>query len=579
MNKKEGGNMILKFTKPYSGYIIFALILMLLELAVELSLPVILSQIINEGILKNDLNQTFFYLGLLVVMSIAAFICGIINSFVASHVCHGFSYDLREALFQHIQKFSLATLEKFSTSSIITRLTSDVIACEMVLFMSLRIMLRAPLLVIGSIVMSFMVAPHLAIYLLIGSPIIFIFLYISARSGMKLFRRVQKELDGVNRTIQQNLSSVRMIRANLSGAYETSKFERTSTLLKNDTVKALKLMERILPFLLIVMNIALLIVIYMGAKDVTQNALNVGALVAVINYALRMQAGFSMFAFIIIAFSRAKASSDRMTEVLETPVDEDLSETNIQPHAGGASVEFIDVDFKYPLSHRNVLENINFKVNAGEKFVVMGATGSGKSAMLSLIPRMYEPTKGQILIDGKDIKEYQESYLREMIGYVPQKNTLFTGTVFDNIIFGNQLASESEVMRATEIAQIHDNIMDFDRQYKTGVGQEGVNLSGGQKQRIAIARAIIREPNILILDDSTSALDIHTESKLFNTLQQLPMTRIIVSQKIETAKTADHILLLDQGKVVGFGDHATLLKTSELYQQINDSQERGEVGA
>ncbi len=579
MNKKEGGNMILKFTKPYSGYIIFALILMLLELAVELSLPVILSQIINEGILKNDLNQTFFYLGLLVVMSIAAFICGIINSFVASHVCHGFSYDLREALFQHIQKFSLATLEKFSTSSIITRLTSDVIACEMVLFMSLRIMLRAPLLVIGSIVMSFMVAPHLAIYLLIGSPIIFIFLYISARSGMKLFRRVQKELDGVNRTIQQNLSSVRMIRANLSGAYETSKFERTSTLLKNDTVKALKLMERILPFLLIVMNIALLIVIYMGAKDVTQNALNVGALVAVINYALRMQGGFSMFAFIIIAFSRAKASSDRMTEVLETPVDEDLSKINIQPHAGGASVEFIDVDFKYPLSHRNVLENINFKVNAGEKFVVMGATGSGKSAMLSLIPRMYEPTKGQILIDGKDIKEYQESYLREMIGYVPQKNTLFTGTVFDNIIFGNQLASESEVMRATEIAQIHDNIMDFDRQYKTGVGQEGVNLSGGQKQRIAIARAIIREPNILILDDSTSALDIHTESKLFNTLQQLPMTRIIVSQKIETAKTADHILLLDQGKVVGFGDHATLLKTSELYQQINDSQERGEVGA
>lgn len=579
MSKEVGGNMILKFTKPYSGYIVFALILMLLELAVELSLPVILSQIINEGILKNDLYQTFFYLGLLLAMSFAAFICGIINSFVASHVCHGFSYDLRIALFQHIQKFSLATLEKFSTSSIITRLTSDVIACEMVLFMSLRIMLRAPLLVIGSIVMSFMVAPHLAVYLLIGSPIIFVFLYISARSGMKLFKRVQKELDGVNRTIQQNLSSVRMIRANLSGAYETSKFESTSTLLKNDTVKALKLMERILPFLLIVMNIALLVVIYMGAKDVSQNTLNVGALVAVINYALRMQGGFSMFAFIIIAFSRAKASSDRMTEVLETPVDEDLSEINIQPHAGGASVEFIDVDFKYPLSHRNVLENINFKVNAGEKFVVMGATGSGKSAMLSLIPRMYEPTKGHILIDGKDIKEYQESYLREMIGYVPQKNTLFTGTVFDNIIFGNQLASESEVMRATEIAQIHDNIMDFDQQYKTRVGQEGVNLSGGQKQRIAIARAIIREPNILILDDSTSALDIHTESKLFNTLQQLPMTRIIVSQKIETAKTADHILLLDQGKVVGFGDHATLLKTSELYQQINDSQERGEVGA
>lgn len=569
--------MILKFTKPYTGYIVFALLLMLFELAVELSLPVILSNIINEGIMKNDLDRTFYYLSILIVMSIAAFICGIVNSFVASHVCHSFSFDLREALFNHIQKFSLATLEKYSTSSIITRLTSDVIACEMVLFMSLRIMLRAPLLVIGSIIMSFMVAPHLAIYLLMGSPIIFIFLYISARSGMKLFKRVQKELDGVNRTIQQNLSSVRMVRANLSGHYETEKFEKTSTLLKNDTIKALKLMERILPFLLIVMNIALLVVIYVGAQDVTSKVINVGALVAVINYALRMQGGFSMFAFIIIAFSRAKASSDRMSEVLSTPIDEHLTETVTKPHAGGASIEFINVDFKYPLSHRNVLENINFKINPGEKFVIMGATGSGKSAMLSLIPRMYEPTKGQILIDGKDVRTYQESYLREMIGYVPQKNTLFTGTVFDNIIFGNQLATEGEVMRATEIAQIHDNIMDFDDDYRTRVGQEGVNLSGGQKQRIAIARAIIREPNILILDDSTSALDIHTESKLFNTLQQLPMTRVIVSQKIETAKTADHILLLDQGKVVGFGNHASLLKTSELYQQINASQERGEL--
>ncbi|WP_414048030.1 ABC transporter ATP-binding protein [Macrococcus equi] len=571
--------MILKFTKPYLGYIVFALMLMLLELAVELSLPVILSQIINKGIIEKNFDNTLHYLILLLLMSIAAFVCGIINSFVASHVCHSFSYDLREAMFERIQKFSIATLEKFSTSSIITRLTSDVIACEMVLFMSLRIMLRAPLLVIGSIVMSFMVAPHLAIYLLIGSPLIFIFLLISARKGMKLFKRVQQELDNVNRTIQQNLSSVRMIRANLSGEYETDKFKQTSILLKNDTVKALKLMEQILPFLLIVMNVALLIVIYIGAKDISQSEINVGALVAIINYALRMQGGFSMFAFIIVAFSRAKASSDRMKEVLETPVDEDELEFKINPHKGGASIEFIDVDFKYPLSHRNILEDINFKVNAGEKFVIMGATGSGKSALLSLIPKLYEPSKGKILIDGKDIRKIDEQSLREMIGYVPQKNILFTGTVFDNIIFGNPLALESEVVHATDIAQIHENIMKFDHKYETMVGQEGVNLSGGQKQRIAIARAIIRKPNILILDDSTSALDIHTESRLFNMLEQLQMTRLIVTQKIETAKSADHILLLDHGKIVGFGDHATLLKTSELYQQINASQLAGDQNA
>lgn len=566
---------IIKFTFPYRLWIVIALLLMLAELAVELSLPIILSFIINDGLMKENMDATRFYLILLLVLSAFAFICGVVNSFIASHVCHGFSFDLRTALFNKVQQFALKHIEKFKTSSLITRLTNDVIACEMVLFMSLRIMLRAPLLVLGSIIMSFIVAPHLALYLLIGAPLIFIFLYFTSKKGMQIFLKVQEKLDHLNRNVQQNLSAVRMIRANMSADYETMKFGITALSLKDDTTKALKLMERILPFLLIVMNSSLLLIIYIGALDITEGVLNVGALVAVINYALRMQGGFSMFAFIIIAFSRAKASADRMQEILLTETSSDDHTEQIEI-SGGASVSFRNVSFKYPLSHQYALKDITFNIDAGEKFVIMGATGSGKSALLSLLPRMYDVSEGEILINGINIKSIDINILRTMIGYVPQRNILFTGSVFDNIIFGNRQAETEDVTEATKIAQVHQNILDFDDAYRTKVGQEGVNLSGGQKQRLAIARAVIKSPSILILDDSTSALDVHTENNLFEALSKLSMTRIIVTQKIQTAKSADHILLLDQGEIVAFGTHNALLKSSQLYKAINDSQERGD---
>ncbi|RXK19027.1 ABC transporter ATP-binding protein [Macrococcus sp. DPC7161] len=568
--------LILNYTKPYTGLILFALMLMLFELAVELSLPYFLLKIINEGIIPQQFDVAIRYLVILVVLSALTFIYGILNSYVASHVCHSFSYDLRKSLFGHIQKFSLSQLEQFKTSSIITRLTSDVIACEMVLFMSLRIMLRAPLLVVGSVIMSFVIAPKLAVYLIIATPFLSIFLYFTAKKGMSIFKDVQLELDGLNKNVQQNLSSVRMIKANLSGDFETEKFDHTASKLKEDTTKAMQLMERILPTLLIVMNIALLIMIYMGALDVLKGLLDVGALAAVINYALRMQGGFSMFSFIIMAFSRAKASSDRMGEILDTVPDEIVQSEIKQEEIGGSSISFKDVSFHYPLSEHNVLHHVSFDVAAGEKFVIMGQTGSGKSALLSLVPRMYQASSGQILINNQPIESYPIEKLRQMVGYVPQKNTLFTGSVLENIQFGNAHASIKEVEKATEIAQVYDNIMDFDHQFDTRVGQEGVNLSGGQKQRIAIARAIIKRPSILILDDSTSALDIKTESKLFDALSELSMTRIIVTQKIHTAKTADKILLLDEGRVSAIGTHETLIKTSPLYKAICDSQEEGE---
>ncbi|ULG72955.1 ABC transporter ATP-binding protein [Macrococcus brunensis] len=564
---------VIKFTRPYLGLMLFALILMLSELFVDMYAPILMKNIIDNGILQNDIGYIQTYLLIMLGISLIAFFAGVLNSFISSHVCHMFSYDLRNAIFRKIQGFSLKTLSQFKTSSLITRLTSDIIANEMVLFMSLRIMLKAPLSVIGSIIMSFVVAPEIAIYLVIGTPLLAIFLFFTARSGMKIFLRIQKRTDHLNRFVQQNLEGVRLIKSTLNGPYETEKFDDVATPIRKDTVYALRLMESIMPVLLIIMNLSMLLVIWFGSDLIQSNALEVGSLVAVINYALRMQGGFSMFAFIIIAFSRAKASADRISEVLNTPVDEKLATDEIATVKLNNTVEFKNVSFKYPSAQDYVLQDVSFKVNSGDKFVIMGQTGAGKSALLSLIPRMYEVSAGEVLVNEQDVRHWDMKTLREFIGYVPQKTTLFTGSIIDNVRWGDSEASAKEVYRAAEIAQIHDSIMNFDDDYSTRVGQQGVNLSGGQKQRLAIARALIKKPGILILDDSTSALDIHTEGRLFDSLKELDMTRIIVTQKIHTAKTADQILLLEHGRIVAKGTHAELMNTSSLYQDIARSQE------
>ncbi|TDL95341.1 ABC transporter ATP-binding protein [Macrococcus brunensis] len=564
---------VIKFTRPYLGLMLFALILMLSELFVDMYAPILMKNIIDNGILQNDIGYIQTYLLIMLGISLIAFFAGVLNSFISSHVCHMFSYDLRNAIFRKIQGFSLKTLSQFKTSSLITRLTSDIIANEMVLFMSLRIMLKAPLSVIGSIIMSFVIAPEIAIYLVIGTPLLAIFLFFTARSGMKIFLRIQKRTDHLNRFVQQNLEGVRLIKSTLNGPYETEKFDDVATPIRKDTVYALRLMESIMPVLLIIMNLSMLLVIWFGSDMIQSNALEVGSLVAVINYALRMQGGFSMFAFIIIAFSRAKASADRISEVLNTPVDEKLATDEIATVKLNNTVEFKNVSFKYPSAQDYVLQDVSFKVNSGDKFVIMGQTGAGKSALLSLIPRMYEVSAGEVLVNEQDVRHWDMKTLREFIGYVPQKTTLFTGSIIDNVRWGDSEASAKEVYRAAEIAQIHDSIMNFDDDYSTRVGQQGVNLSGGQKQRLAIARALIKKPGILILDDSTSALDIHTEGRLFDSLKELDMTRIIVTQKIHTAKTADQILLLEHGRIVAKGTHAELMNTSSLYQDIARSQE------
>ncbi|AKG73814.1 ABC transporter ATP-binding protein [Salinicoccus halodurans] len=565
---------VYKYALKYKWFIIVALSFMTIELIVELTQPYLISKVIDDGIVAGDINTVWFYLLVMFLISMAAFFSGVANSYFASHIANSFSYDLRTALFKRVQYFTLATLSKFPTSSLITRMTQDVLQTEMLLYMSLRIVLRAPLLVIGSLIMSFVVNPTLGFYLSFLTPVLLVFLFIISTKGVKIFLRVQKRLDKINRFIQQNLEGVRLIKANDRGLFEIGRFQKVAGRLRDDTIYALRLMESIMPVLLLIINGSLLVVIWMASDLLQAGDVQVGEIVAVINYALRMQGGFSMFAFIIIAFSRSKASSERMEEVLKAPISINKKEDILKEDKAG-TVKFENVSFRYPGTSRYVLEGITFDVKANEKFVIMGGTGSGKSTLLSLIPKMYDVKEGNIYVNDIDLAEWNEDDLRQTIGYVPQSAVLFSGSIYENLLWGDLEADESEVFTSTEKAQIHQSIESFDHRYETMVGQRGVTLSGGQKQRLSIARALVRKPSILILDDSTSALDIRTESALWEALKDENATRIIVTQKVVTAKTADRVLLLEGGKISAIGSHDELMEASGLYRSIVESQMEG----
>lgn len=436
---------IFAYVKPYKWPALIAFCLMLTELAVELIQPLIIAKIIDDGIVANDIGTIGYWGLILLVLAFAAFTSGVINSFFSSHVAQSFAFDLRNALFSKIQSFSMATYLRFPTSGLITRLTSDVQQVQSVLFMSLRIMIRAPLSAVGSLVMAFFVNPKMAMFLLIGTPILIIFLNVIVKKGVHLFSEVQRRLDRVNRVLQENLQAIRLVKAYMRGNHESNRFKEVSSNLQHDTIKALRVMELIQPVLLFVMNVSLLAALWFGSLDVRNGGAQVGELVAIVNYALRMTGSFSMFAFIINALSRAKASSERMEEILLIEKGTETDSASIRAldmkPIGNEAIRFEHVSFQYPNTKKNVLEGISFIVEKGEKLAIMGATGSGKSTLLNLIPRFYDPTEGVITVNGRNIGDWPLEELREYIGYVPQSSMLFTGSILENIRWGKQGAS------------------------------------------------------------------------------------------------------------------------------------------
>jgi len=566
---------MLSFLKKYRFAVTVAILMMLFELMVELLQPYVISKIIDHGIGERNVEVILLWGGVLIGCTIAAFAAGILSSFYAAYVSQNFGFDVRETLYSKVQSFSFANFNRFPESSLITRLTNDVMYLQNMVFMGLRIMLRAPLLVIGSVAMALFVNPKLGLWLAICIPFLIVFLIWVLKKGERMFRAVQQQLDHVNSVIQQNLIGMRLIRVFVRMKHEARKFSASSEDLMKRTIKVLRLTEMTLPIILLLMNASIIAVLWFGRIELDAGGATQGQVVAVINYAMRTAGALSIMSMIIVNTSRANASAQRVEEVLAADVDlKDLAGSDAKASINKGSIRFEHVNFRYPDMDETVLHDISFRAEAGDTIAIMGATGSGKTSLLALIPRLYDAAGGNIYIDDQEIGRLKLDRLREGIGYVPQDIMLFTGTIADNIRWGKADATLQDVMEAARIAQIHDTIMKLPDQYDTVVGQKGVNLSGGQKQRLTIARALVRKPAILLLDDSTSALDVATEANLLNELRRIRCTTFLVTQKISSTAGAAQILLLDEGRLIAQGKHDELLATSKLYAQIYDSQFR-----
>lgn len=568
----------LSFLKPYRVQVVIALILMLTELFVELLHPLLMAKIIDDGIIKEDLGVVITWGSIMVGMSLLAFLAGITNSFYAAHVSQSYGFDIRRSLFEKTQSFSFANFNAFPTSSLITRMTNDVTQLQNTIFMGLRIMLRAPLLIIGGVIMALVVNVKLALFLVITVPVLFFFLLWVMNKGGALFSHVQGRLDKVNGVMRENLVGMRLIKAFMRRTHEVKRFTKANEELREKTVSALRLMETTMPLLLLLMNASVIAILWFGSFDVNNGGAQVGEVVAIVHYAMRITSALSVFSWIVMAFSRARASADRIVEVLDTEIDlTDAEEVNKEAKVSAGKIEFQHVSFNYPGTTETVLEDLTFTINPGETVAILGATGSGKSSLFQLIPRLYDVTAGRVLLDGQDVASMKMESVRKQIGYVPQEALLFTGSVRENIEWGKDNPTIDEVIQAAKDARIHQTIDKLPKKYETVVGQKGVNLSGGQKQRLSIARALIRRPRILLLDDSTSALDLKTEANLLKAIKDYTCTTLIITQKISTALDADKILLLEDGRLLAEGSHEELLKKSSLYKKIYVSQYGEEV--
>lgn len=593
--------LTMSYLTKYRVAAIAALVMMLIELAVELSQPLLISKIIDQGIRQQDNAVVWLWGGVLVGSAAVAFLAGILSSFFASHVSQGFAFDLRDSLYEKVQSFTYEIFSRFPTSSLITRLTGDVTQLQDTIFMGLRFMTRIPLVVIGSVIMALVVHVKLGLLLAVTLPFLVFFMIWLMRRASALFSTVQSRLDDVNGVIQENLTGIRLIRVFVRMGHEIGRFASFSGTLMRSTVKALRLTETSTPFIMIIVNAGILAVLWFGRIEISTGDATLGETVAVINYSLRTMGALSALSWIMVSFSRARASSARIGEVLAAsegpgeltggngplPVQQkgsvlpslnkgtDHVEAGRNETAVQGKVEFQQVSFSYPGSDIKVLEDISFTVEPGQRVAIMGATGSGKSSLVTLIPRLYECGSGVIRVDGKSHTEMDIQMLRHSIGYVPQEVLLFTGSIRENIAWGNGQATDAEIEQAAAAAQIHQTVAGLPEGYDTQLGQRGVNLSGGQKQRLSIARALVRKPAILILDDSTSALDAVTEGRLLAELKKLSCTTFLITQKISSTASADLILLLDEGRLIAQGTHERLMEESALYRKIYESQTGG----
>ncbi|MCR8660381.1 ABC transporter ATP-binding protein [Paenibacillus endoradicis] len=564
---------LFKYIRPHWVAAILAPSFMILEVSMDLLQPLFMATIIDHGIMagsQSHILQTGLYM---IAAAIIGLLGGVGCTIFASYASMRFGQDLRQDVFHHVQNFSFRNIDQLEAGSLITRLTNDIVQLQNVVQMLLRVLVRSPLLMIGSIVMTVFISPKLAIIVAISVPILFIVMFFIIRGTLPLFTKAQSRLDRINTVLQENLAGMRVSKAFVRRQYEKDRFGKANNDFTTQSVKAQRLVSINAPILSMILNVSIIAVLLLGGKDVINESFEVGSLVAFINYVTQVLFAVSSVAMHLVRVSSAKISADRVLEVLNT--ESDLIETSMQDREILGQVEYYNVSFRYRSDQvSDTLRHINFKVEAGQKIAIIGATGSGKSTLLQLIPRLYDVSEGQILIDGIDVKQYSFASLRSQTAMVLQETILFSGTIRENICYGRPKVSEQEMIAAAMAAQADEFIVAMKDGYDTVIGQRGVNLSGGQKQRISIARALLMKPAILLLDDSTSAIDTRTEGYIQTALRQLMhgRTTFIVAQKISSVIDADLILIMEHGEIVAQGKHEQLIVHSPQYREIYQSQ-------
>lgn len=563
------------FLKPYRHWAILAPLLMVLEVAMDLLQPRMIQQIIDQGIAHLDLALVVRTGLLMVGLALIGAVGGVGCTVFSVLASQGLGTDLRSTLFRQVQKLSFGNLDELETGQLITRLTNDVTQVQDVVAMLLRIMVRAPLLMIGSMVMAVLTSPNLALMLVVLGPLVLGVLVWVINKAYPMFSRVQQRLDRLNTVLQENLAGVRVVKAFVRAVHEKRRFGGANDELMDQTIRAARTVAITMPAVMLALNIGVVAAIWFGGLQVTYGTMQVGALVAFVNYLMRALMALMFASMLVMRVARAQASAERIQEVLDSVPQirkHPKARTTFVPQG---RVAFEDVSFSYDHDgHEPVLQGITFTAEPGQTVAILGATGSGKSSLVHLIPRFYDVTAGQVTIDGLDVREVDAAVLRRSIGVALQESVLFTGTIWDNIRYGRPEATDEEVIAAARAAQAHDFIMQFPDGYDTVVGQRGVNLSGGQKQRLAIARALLIRPAVLILDDSTSSVDVETEAQIQEALIGLMRgrTSLVIAQRISTVLNADKVLVLEDGRIAAAGTHEELIVSSPIYQEIYASQ-------
>ena len=567
-----------KYITPYLSAFVIGPLMMLTEVAGEVMLPKFMSMIINNGVASRNVAYIGKMGTLMVLTVLFMAVGGILGAYFSAKASISFTSDMRNDLFRKVQQFSFENIDDYSTGSLVTRLTNDVQQVQNVLMMGLRMALRAPGMFLGALIMAFMMNRQLAVIILIVIPLLLAAILLILKTAFPRFGEMQRRLDRLNSGIQESLTNVRVVKSFVREDHEIEKFSKLNDDLKESSLRALRIVITTMPVMMFAMNVTTLAVVWYGGNIIIAGKMPVGDLTAFTTYIVQILMSLMMLSMVFLQSSRASASMKRINEIFDTEIglNDDNAENKDKKVTEGR-VEFKNVSFGYSGENGRkdlVLEGISFTAEPGQTIGIIGSTGSGKTSLVQLIPRLYDVTGGEVLVDGVNVKEYSLKHLREGVGMVLQKNILFSGTIEENLRWGNEDAPMEDVIRFSESAQADPFVKTFKNGYDTEMGQGGVNVSGGQKQRLCIARALLKRPKILILDDSTSAVDTATEAKIRESLYHdlKDTTKIIIAQRISSVQEADQILVLEDGKIIGHGTHEELLKTCEAYSEIYTTQ-------